>query len=299
MKLNFKVTSIALASLLTAANTIAAGLLTVKPAQAESVQYCGPANNPKVANLVRFFLFPYVKTFNPACKNHDKCYEELRSNGKTREICDLEFKRDLYKQCENRSLSQKISQDIFGVITNPKLGIGLTRPCKSQADYAYWFVSGIGEWPLGDAGQSLYSLKVVKVEANRIKDRFSDDELKVCVTLRNDGNLATEWDLVLLDKKGGIVDTEPDTYERNIKVGQTDKECVSTRGTTSSISDLGTNAQVVIRIDDSLGPGAFYPIAKVAVNTNRPKDKFTAVPYNEPSRREAYEEIVKAKPPKP
>ena len=37
-----------------------------------------------------------------------------------------------------------------------------------------------------------------------IYDRWSDDELQVCVTVRNDGNLATEWDLVLL------IDTLPD-----------------------------------------------------------------------------------------
>jgi hypothetical protein len=301
MKLNFKLTGIALASLLTAANAITAGLLTVKPAQAESIQYCGPDNNSAIKAYVIYLLYPYDETFNPACKNHDKCYGELRSNGKTKEQCESEFKRDLYQQCENRSLYEKISEDLFGLITNIKLwgtATSLSKACKRQADFAVWAVSQFGENPLRDTGQALYSMKVVKVEANRIYDQFSDDELKVCVTVRNDGNLATEWDLVLLDKKGGIVDTEPDTYERNINVGQTDKECVSTRGTTSSISNLGANAKVVLRIDDKPGPADFFPIAVFSVPTNRPKDKFTAVSYNQPSKREAYEKIIKSKPPK-
>jgi hypothetical protein len=298
MKLNQKASRIALACLLTAANAMTAGLLTMQTIRAESVQYCGPDNSSTGKKLTEFFLFPYGKTFNSACKKHDKCYDELKSNGKTKEKCELEFKQDLYMQCGNRSLSEKLSQDLVGIVTNPKLlgtNAGLSEACKRQADWAVWAVSQFGENPLRATGQALYSLKVVKVEAKRIYDRFSDDELEVCVTVRNDGNLATEWDLVLLDKKGGIVDTEPDTYERNIKVGQTDRECVSTRGTKSSISDLGSKAKLVVRIDDNPGIGEFFPIASFAVDTNRPKDKFTAVPYNEPSKKEAYDRIASPK----
>lgn len=270
--------------------------LTPHPVQASSVQYCGPDNSAAGRKATKFFLYPYGSTFDPACKEHDKCYGELKTNGKTKEQCEVEFKRDLYKQCEDRSLSQKIGQDLFGMITNPKLwGIGLTGACKRQADYAAWAVDQFGESALRDAKQALYSIKVVKVEAKRIYDRFSDDELEVCVSVRNDGNLATEWDLVLLDKKGGIADTEPDTYERNIKVGQTDRECVGTRGTKSSISDLGSKAKVVVRIDDKPGVADFLPIADIRVETNRPKDKFTSVPYSDPSRKEAYNEIVQIK----
>jgi hypothetical protein len=294
MKFKFKATSIALVSLLTTANAMTAGLLTIQPAQAE--RYCGPDNSDTNKELVQIFLFPYAKVFDPACKKHDKCYDELRSNGKTKEQCELEFKRDLYAQCEKRSLIEQLSQELFGVITSPKLwgsSGSLNAACKRRADWAAWGVSQFGEGALRDAGQALYSLKIVKIEASRINDRLSDDELKVCVSVRNDGNLATEWDLVLLNKKGGIVDTAPNTHERNIKVGQTDRECVGTRGTTSSISDLGSQAKVVVRIDDTPGLASFFPIATFSVDTNRPKDKFTAVPYNKPSKREAYDQIVR------
>ena len=270
--------------------------LTINPVQASSVEYCGPDNSAAGRNATKFFLYPFGSTFDPACKKHDRCYGELTTNGKTKEQCESEFKRDLYALCEDRSLSQKISQDLFGMITNPKLwGIGLTGACKRQADYAAWAVGRFGESALQSAKQAVYSIKVVKVEATRINDRLNDDELKVCVSVLNDGNLATEWDLVLLNKKGRIVDTEPDTYERNIKVGQTDRECVSTRGTTSSISDLGSQARVVVRIDHMPDASAFFPIANIRVDTNRPKDKPTPVAYKYPSPQDGYKEIVKIK----
>lgn len=288
MKLNQKASRIALACFLSA-NTMT--LLNIQTVRAESVRYCGPDNSPTAKKMTKILLFPYGETFDPACKKHDKCYDELKSNGKTKEKCELEFQQNLYQQCENRSLSEKLSQDLLGVVTNSKLWgsqAGLSEACRRQANWAVWGVSQFGESALRATGQTLYSLKVVKVEANRIVDRFSDDELEVCVTVRNDGNLATEWDLVLLSQTGGIVDTEPDTHERNIKVGQTDRVCVGTRGTKSSISDLGSKAKILVRVDDTPGIAAFLPIASFDVDTNRPKDKFTAVPYNEPSKKEAY-----------
>ncbi|UKO98572.1 hypothetical protein [Nostoc sp. UHCC 0870] len=268
--------------------------ITMKSAQAAS-DYCGPNNSQAARAAAKFFLFPYNKTFDPACKQHDICYATLRQSGKTKEKCEEEFRKNLYKICEDRSLSQKVSQDLFGYVTNPKLwgGVGMTGPCKRQADYAYWAVSQFGEKALGD--QAIHSVKVVSVRANRIYDRWSDDELKVCVKVRNDGNLATEWDLVLLDKKGAIVDTEPDTYERNIKVGQTDEECVTTRGSRYSISDLGSNAQLVVRMDDYPGVAPFAVVAQISVPTTRKRDEFTAVSYSHQSRIEAYKQLLQIK----
>jgi hypothetical protein len=253
--------------------------------------HCGPSGSAAGTAATKFFLFPYYATFDPACKQHDICYATLTQTGKTKEQCEAEFRKDLYKICEDRSLWEKISRDSFGYLTNPKLwgGIGMTGPCKRQADYAYWAVSQLGEKALGN--QAIHSLKVASVTANRIYDRWSDDELKVCVKVRNDGNLATEWDLVLLDKKGAIVDTEPDTYERNIKVGQTDEECVTTRGSRYSISDLGTNAQVVVRMDDYPGVAPFAVVTKISVPTQRTRDKFTPVSHSHQSRIEAYREL--------
>ena len=88
----------------------------------------------------------------------------------------------------------------------------------------------------------MHSVKVKKVEVMRIDDTLSDDELQVCVTVQNDGNIDTEWDLVLLGKGDSIVDTEPDAYERNIAIGKTDKECVTTNNIPKSVSDLRSPA---------------------------------------------------------
>ncbi|MBF2078905.1 MAG: hypothetical protein IGR76_10405 [Synechococcales cyanobacterium T60_A2020_003] len=274
------------------------GLNSIQLQSAQAADpYCGPSKDKAGKLATKFFLYPYMETFDPACQQHDACYDDLKTSRKTKEQCESEFRRNLYKLCEDRSLWQKVSQDVFGMITNPKLwgGIGMTGACKRQADYAYWAVSQFGEKVLKDANRAVYSVKVVDVKAKRIDDRWSDDELEVCVKVRNDSNLATEWDLVLLDKKGGIVDTEPDTYERNIKVGQTDQECVSTRGTTSSISDLGSQAKVVVRIDNTLGNAPFTPIAEIPVNTNRKKDKFTPVGFNQPSIMESYQQLKRIK----
>ena len=96
-------------------------------------------------------------------------------------------------------------------------------------------------------------------------------------------------------KKGGIADTEPNTYERNIRVEQTDTECVGTRGTRFSISDLGSRAKVAVRFDDVPGIAPLTPIADIRVATNRRKGKFTNVPYNHMSRMEAFRQIKQAK----
>ncbi|WP_066379012.1 hypothetical protein [Anabaena sp. CA = ATCC 33047] len=297
---NFKVTKIAtLALSLTTVSYISNLSISQQGVKLQSAQaatdYCGPDNSQAARAATKFFLFPYNQTFNPACEQHDSCYATLRQSGKTKEQCETEFRKNLYKVCEDRSLWQKVSQDLFGLVTNPKLwgGVGMTGPCKRQADYASWAVSQFGEKALGN--QAIHSLKVVSVRANRIYDRFSDDELKVCVKVRNDGNLATEWDLVLLNKTGAVVDTEPDTYERNIKVGETDEECVTTRGSRYSISDLGTNAQVAVRMDDYPGVAPFAIVADISVPTQRQRDKFTSVSYNHQSRMEAYKQLQQIK----
>jgi hypothetical protein len=248
---------------------------------------CGPQNSTVGYGMTKFFLYPYNGLFAPACEEHDTCYN-LTNSGKTKEQCDDEFKHNLYRVCEDRSIWKKLSQDVFGYVTNPKLwGVGLSGPCKRQADYAVWAVSSLGEPSVFGA---IYSLKVKDVKVKRIDDSLSDDELSVCVTVENDGNIATEWDLVLLTKNGGIADTEPDTHERNIAVGKTDKECVTTNNDpTVSVSDLGNPAKLVVRIDDYQGIAPFTPVADITVPTNlRPYDKYNSVTFEQISRHEAY-----------
>ncbi len=254
---------------------------------------CGPQGSTTGYLLTKYFLFPYNDRFKPACDQHDTCYN-LTNSGQTKEQCDSQFRQNLYRICEDRNLWQKVSEDIFGFITNPKIfllgGIGLTSPCKRQADYATWAVSSLGE---SSVSGSIYSLKVQNVSVKRIDDWWGDDELSVCVTVKNDSNLNTEWDLVLLKKNGGIADTEPDTYERNIAVGATDTECVTTNNDPSvSVSDLGNPAKVVVRVDDDPGIAPFTTVASINVPTNlRPYDRYNTVAFNQLSRREAYERL--------
>jgi hypothetical protein len=261
---------------------------------------CGPQNSPTGHIATKFFLYPYDGLFNPACEKHDDCYN-LTVSGKTKEQCDNEFQQNLYKICEDRSFWKKISQNIFGMITNPKMWgnilipeVDLLNSCKKQADYAVWAVSTLGESSVSGA---IYSLKVTDVKVKRIVDTWSDDELSVCVTVKNDSNLDTEWDLVLLKKDGNIADVEPDTYERNIKVGQIDKECVTTdKDFTGSISDLRNPAQLTVRVDDYPGLAQFKPVAVIEVPTDlKPYDKYNAVHFDQQSKREAYEALRKIK----
>jgi hypothetical protein len=269
--------------------------LSLQPAYAGNG--CGPQGSTTGYILTKYFLFPYNDRFKPACDQHDICYN-LAGSGKTKEQCDGEFKQELYKVCEDRSLWQKLSEDMFGFITNPKLfllgGIGLSSPCKRQADYAVWAVSTLGE---SSVSGSIYSLKVQNVRVKRIDDWIGDDELSICVTVKNDGNLNTEWDLVLLKKNGDIADTEPDTYERNIGVGTTDTECVTTDYDSSvSVSELGNPAKVVIRVDDYSGLAPFTTVASINVPTNlRPYDRYNTVAFDQLSRREAYERLKEIK----
>jgi hypothetical protein len=242
----------------------------------------------------KFFLYPYDELFTPACEEHDACYN-LPSSRKTKEQCDEEFRKNLYQQCSNRSLWKTVSQDFLGEITNPKLwGSGLSNSCKNQADYAVWAVSVLGESSVSGA---IYSLKVKDVKVKRIHDFIGDDEFSACVTVENDSNLDTEWDLVLLDKNGNIADVEPDTHEINVKVGDTAQECVTTnQDPTVSISDLSNPAKLVVRVDDVSGYAQFTPVAFIELPTDlKPYDEYNTVNFEQKSKREAYEELKEIK----
>ncbi len=278
-------------------SSLSRGSLSLQPAYAGNG--CGPQNSTAGYSLTKFFLFPYNDRFKPACDQHDACYN-LTQSGTTKEQCDDEFKQQLYKICEDRSLWKKLGEDIFGFITNPKIFLslfgetGLINPCKTQANYAVWAVSVFGESAVSG---SIYSLKVQNVSVKRIDDWWGDDELSVCITVKNDGNLNTEWELVLLKKNGGIADTEPDTYEKNIAVNTTDTECVTTDYDSSvSVSDLGNPAKVAVRVDDYPGIAPFTTVASINVPTNlKPYGTYNTVAFGQMSRREAYEALKEIK----
>ncbi|MEW6493438.1 MAG: hypothetical protein AB1589_13175 [Cyanobacteriota bacterium] len=276
-------------------SSLSRGSLSLQPAYAGNG--CGPQGSTTGYILTKYFLFPYNDRFKPACDQHDACYN-LNVSLQDQAQCDTKFRDELYRICEDRSLWQKLSEDTFGFITNPKIfllgGIGLSSPCKRQADYAVWAVSKFGSSAVNGA---IYSLKVQNVRVQRIDDWWGDDELSVCVTVKNDGNVNTEWDLVLLKKNGDIADTEPDTYERNIAIGSTDSQCVTTNNDPSvSVSDLGNPAKVAVRVDDDPSIAPFRIVASINVPTNlRPYDRYNTVAFNQMSHREAFEGLKQIK----
>jgi hypothetical protein len=273
-------------------SSLSRGSLSFQPAYAGNG--CGPQGSTAGYILTKYFLFPYNDRFKPACEQHDACYN-LNISLQDQAQCDTKFRDDLYRICEDRNLWQKLSEDIYGYLTNPKLwGIELASPCKRQADYAVWAVSKFGSSAVNDA---IYSLKVQNVSVKRIDDWWGDDELSVCVTVKNDGHVNTEWDLVLLKKNGDIADTEPDTYERNIAIGATDTECVTTDDDPSvSVSNLGNPAKVIVRVDDAPDIAPFRTVASINVPTNlRPYDRYNTVAFDQLSQRESYESLKEIK----
>ncbi len=70
------------------------------------------------------------------------------------------------------------------------------------------------------------------------------------MNFKNNGVVNTEHDLILYSENGDQIDTEPDTYEVNLKVGDNTHICVGTDGIWPSISDLGSTYSIVLRVDD-------------------------------------------------
>lgn len=54
--------------------------------------YCGPSG---------FSLPAYTDIFNPACYEHDKCYNQCKNTGNSKERCDLDFLYAMRKICDD------------------------------------------------------------------------------------------------------------------------------------------------------------------------------------------------------
>lgn len=165
--------------------------------------------------------------FTEACNSHDLCYGDT---GIDQVECDRIFKEDMYAICQKKYSGSDVSS------------------CKAVADYYYRAVTNFGEIFVTLEGRNI-SGKIVSVKAKRIDDWFGDDEFEACVTFKNDGDVNTEYDLELYAKDGSFIDREPDTYEVNVKVGESAKRCVGTDGIYPSISDLGKRYRIQLRVD--------------------------------------------------
>ena len=188
-----------------------------QPSQAQA-NGCGPEGFG--------FLIP-DGPFSSACDNHDLCYEDT---GVSQAVCDARFKDDMYAICDSGSSGLSVAD------------------CKELADYYYGTVSNFGEVFITLNNRDI-SGEIVSVNARRIDDWWGDDEFEACVTFRNNGDINTEYDLQLYSADGSLIDTEPDTYEINLAVGESAEECVGTDNIYPSISDLGSQYKIVLRVD--------------------------------------------------
>ena len=165
--------------------------------------------------------------FGPACDKHDICYEDKEVDQVT---CDKEFKKNMRAIC-----------------TGKHSGLQL-KTCLKTAEYYHDLVSDQGEMFINMDNHTAGG-KVLSVRAKRIHDWLGDDEFEACVTFKNTGTFNTEYDLQLYNSRGKHIDTEPDTYEVNLKVGKVTKLCVGTEGIYPSISDIGKRYKLVLRVD--------------------------------------------------
>ncbi|MBT9317925.1 hypothetical protein [Leptothoe spongobia] len=202
---------------------LAAGVFVVgflpnsQPVQAQA-NGCGPAGFD--------FIVP-DGPFTSACNSHDLCYDDASVD---QGECDRRFQSDMHTICE---------QNYSG---------GQVGPCKAIADYYYRTVTNFGEVFITLDNRNI-SGEIVSVNARRIDGWWGDDEFEACVTFKNNGDINTEYDLQLYSASGTLIDTEPDTYEVNLQVGESTQECVGTNWISPSISDLGSQYKIVLRVD--------------------------------------------------
>lgn len=169
-------------------------------------------------------LFDAFDTFKEACDAHDTCY----GNENVDQVeCDRRLYAELLKACE-RDYSE------------PFLSY-----CESVASLFHDAVSNFGEI----SKRGVINGQILQVNHRRIRHWWGDDEFEACVTFTNNGMVNTEYDLVLYASTGRQIDTEPDTYEVNVKVGEQARLCVGTNGIYPSIRDLGRRYSIALRVD--------------------------------------------------
>lgn len=219
----------------------------------EGVGDCGPTNDLLFAGITQFAAWPYNWLFNDACRAHDACYV-LAKTGETQYSCDRRFLADMRAACDSRGFFEALGQDGVALFTSTTIVDLLATgngPCKAIATRMHAAVARYGD---NAATNAFHQVVITSVKTTRIDDYLSDDEYKACVRVKNIGNVNTEFDVSLMSG-GRHVDTEPDLYETNLAVGETDTACVSTdwtgRWTWYDMDDRPI--YLVVRMDDDGG----------------------------------------------
>lgn len=164
--------------------------------------------------------------FGDACDTHDLCYGETDI---PQETCDQQFLNDLLIACG--SLKQEVPSFAAAAVYTS---------CSKQAQLYYLAVSELGYI----AKEGSFDGKITQVEASRIYDWLGDDEFKACVTFFNNGTINGEYRIVLYGSSGQKIDTEPDSYWKDVITGESSIICVGTEWIYESISDIGNTFTV-------------------------------------------------------
>lgn len=170
--------------------------------------------------------------FRPVCQRHDACY---RLKEKTQAWCDDRMRDEMVGICNTGEATAAYSAPVIG------------KPlCRFHAGLYYMAInSTIGSVAYG----GLPGGKIAAVRARRVNDWFSDDEFRVCVDVTNTTKVTQEYDIELHIADGTMVDREPDTYEKNVRSGETKEFCVGTNRTPWGINDLSDTVYVSVRAD--------------------------------------------------
>lgn len=265
---------------------------------------CGPAHGGKLSTsagvIWNSLLYPWSRIFDSSCAQHDKDYDaaERSSNAMSQKEADNKFLKDMQHKCRNNwkeaiyanNTAGEIATTILNVASLGIFSTGMKAWCLSTARANYEMVSNLAE----DIGsiKAFPSIKVTSAKIKRIDDYFSDDEIEVRIQAVNDGNVNIEVDAVMMKKGKGfrdlvkgkswyspsgwasalnsdVVDTEPDTHEKDLKSGESWSEKLTTNGVYASQEDLSNPVDIFIR-SDLFPTGPFVPMAWIRCNKPKP-----------------------------
>ncbi|KCZ92757.1 hypothetical protein [Hyphomonas johnsonii] len=230
-----------LAACLTARNAtdapvaLPADYVAREAANMDPADRCGPAfiQDHVPAGLISVMGPVIDGPFRPVCRRHDACY---RLNEHTQSWCDDRMRDEMLAICDLQAGS--------GAYRVPGIGLSL---CRFHAGVYYAAINNTyGAYAhIGQPGG-----EITGVRSRVIDDAITDDEFTVCVDVANTTDIVQEYDVEMHTEDGVRVDREPDTYETNVRAGESAEFCVGTNATPLwSLKDLSDTVYVSIRAD--------------------------------------------------
>lgn len=214
-------------------------LLSLSHSFATETNGCGAQDLPDVVPDAPIGLWlatlGNANLFEESCNAHDICYGDPSI---PQETCDQQFLADLQQACTDFAQNTPVSDN--GIFYNS---------CMMQAQLYYKAVSELGYI----AKNGNYDGKIASVEVTRIDNFFSDDEFEACINFFNNGTINGEYRVLLYGNNGNHIDTEPDTYWKDVITSQSSIICVGTEWIYESISDVGPTFRVELHEQNTGG----------------------------------------------